>query len=150
MSTEHILINRAFSLKVTDGWKDATVYRFSAAEDDGVRDNIVVTVDHEPTPPGLVEYAETAIRVLGNTLQGYQELKRGRLTLNDQRSAYEVVYRWQPTEGVKQYRQVVFVVSNQAAFTIAATFTKKTWKMRGTEIGKIIKSFSVPSGGPDD
>ncbi len=147
MNAEHLLVNRHFSLQVTDDWKDGTVYRFVGPEDAGVGDNITVTVDHEPAPPGLVDYADAAIRALGNTLRGYQELKRGEWMLDDQRPAYELVYRWQPMDKVSQYRQVVYVIANQTAYTITATHTKKTWKMRGTEISKLIRSFSVPSDG---
>jgi len=147
---EHRLLYPEFSLRVPDEWKDATVHRFSLPRDDGASDDIIVTVDHQPTPPGLKEYAQTAMRAMERTLKGYKLLKRGEMVLDARLPGYEVVYRWQPTDGVKQYRQMVFVFANQAAFSICVTFTKKAWKVRGAEIGKLIKTFSVPETVPDD
>ena len=145
MSAEYTLINNRFYLQVPEDWIDNTVYYIEGPDDNDIKHSIVIAVDHNIEPPDLVDYAESRINAVSKELQGYEELKRGKLTLINQLPAYEVVFKWCPYEEIKQYKRVVYVVANDTAYMLTATFTKKTWKMRGAEVDEIIKSFNVPN-----
>ena len=147
MPAEYTIRNNQFSLKHPEGWEDRTVYYIDGPFDNDLRHSIVVVVEHNPVPNDLVRYAELKIRAVEQTLQGYHELKRGMLTLDNQLPAYEIVFKWCPVESIKQYKRVIYVLANDTGYTLSATFTKKTWKIRGGEVDKMLRSFSVPGFG---
>lgn len=147
MSNECISVNNRFSIHLPVGWRDKSVCLLEGPVEKEFRHSIVVVVDHDVMPPVLIEYAETGIRAMEEVMMGYQELKRGKLTLDNQLPAYEIVFKWCPVDNINQYKRVVYVLVNETAFTFTATFTKKAWKIRGGEVDKIIKSICVPGFG---
>lgn len=142
--SDRTVINNRFSLKLSEDWKDQSVYRFEGPQEDGIQHAIVVSLENDVEIPSLEKYAELQIRSLETELQGYQELKRGPLVLNNQLPAYELVYKWVPVEDRKVYQRAVWILFNNTGYMISATFSKKTWKIFGPEVDKIIKSFTVP------
>jgi hypothetical protein len=136
-----IILNNKFSLKVPDTWQDKTVYTFEGPEEDGIRHNIWVTIENNVEVPDLEQYAQLNIQATETALQGYRELKRGSLALNNRQPAYELIYRWSPLEKREVYQRVMYVLKNRTGYILTSSFSKKTWKMLGTEIDKIFKSF---------
>jgi hypothetical protein len=148
MAVETTLLNNRFSLKLPEEWEDRSVYYLDGPVQDKFSQGIVVVVDHDVGPYDLDQFAERRIRAVERELSGYQELKRGPLTLDKKLPAYEIVFKWCPVEGVKQYKRVVYTLAKGTGYTLSATFTKKSWKIRGGEVDKILKSFSVPEPSP--
>ena len=124
-------------------WEDKSVYTFEGPEEDGIRHNIWVTIENNVDVPDLERYAGVNIQALASELQGYRELKRGPLTLNDRYPAYEHVYRWAPVAGREVYQRVMYVLKNRTGYILTSSFSKKTWKMLGSEVDKIMKSFTT-------
>jgi hypothetical protein len=93
--------------------------------------------------PDLERYAQVNIQALENELQGYRALKQGPLTLKNGQPAYEHVYRWSPVADREVYQRVMYVLKNRTGYILTSSFSKKTWKMLGTEIDKIFRSFTT-------
>ena len=141
--SEYAVLNNRFSIKIPTEWKDNTVYSFEGPEEDGVRHNIIVTIENNVEITELKMYAEMRIDAVANELKGYNELKRCLIELKNRVPAYEVVYKWCPVDNRVIYQRVIYILQNSTGFILTASFSKKTWKTKGPEIDKILKSFTV-------
>ena len=138
----YTILNNKFSLRIPATWEDKSVYTFEGPEEDGIRHNIWVTIENNVEVPELEQYAQMNIQATETALQGYRELKRGPLTLNNRQPAYELVYRWSPVADREVYQRVMYVLKSRTGYILTSSFSKKTWKMLGTEIDKIFRSFT--------
>ena len=93
--------------------------------------------------PNLEQYAELNIKAVETELQGYQELKRGSVTLDNRVTAYELVYKWTPVKDAQVYQRVIYILINKTGYILTASFSKKTWKVLGPAVNKILMSFRV-------
>ena len=139
-----LLLHNRFTLKIPPEWKDQTVYRFEGPVEDGVLHNIIVTIENDLDMPDLETYAERCIKAEEKELQGYKELKRDSLNLQNGQPAVEVVYKWCPVEGREIYQRVIYLYINETGYILTASFSKKTWKTFGSEVNKILMSFQIP------
>ncbi|MBT8341152.1 MAG: DcrB-related protein [Desulfatitalea sp.] len=137
------LVSNRFMLTFPQGWVDRSIYRFDGPEADGIQHHITVNIEQDVAVSDLEKYAQRQIKALETELFGYLELKRGRLTLDNQMSAYELVYKWQPVKGREAYQRMVWVLQDDTGYALTATFSKKTWKMMADEIDHVIKSFTA-------
>jgi hypothetical protein len=142
--SEFRLLNRRFSLKFSEEWKDTSVYTFEGPEEDGIKHNIYVTIENLLEISDLERYADMQINALESELQGYHELKRGPVMLSNQLPGYELVYKWCPVEDREVYQRAIYILHNKTGYILTATFSKKTWKTRGPEVDKILMSFTIP------
>jgi hypothetical protein len=139
----HVILNNRFSMKFPPEWSDRSVYRFEGPVDDGIQDNIIVTIENNVDVPDLDTYANLQIKAVQEALQGFSELKQGPLELDSRIPAYELVYKWYPIEDREIYQRVVYVLHGGNGYIITASFSKKTWKMRAAFIDKVLKSFTI-------
>ena len=140
---ENTILNNRFAMKVPQDWEDRSYYCFEGPVEDGVKHNIIVTIENNLEVPNLQQYADLNIKTIETELQGYQELKRGPVTLDNQIPGYELVYKWTPIEDGKVYQRVIYILINKTGYVLTATFSKKTWKTLGPEINKILMSFTI-------
>ena len=140
---DYLLMNNRFSMKFPGEWEDRSYYRFEGPVEDGIKHSIIVTIENNVDVPELEQYAELNIKALENELQGYQELKRGPVSLENRVPAYELVYKWTPMEGRQVYQRVIYILMNKTGYMLTATFSKKTWKMLGSVVNKILMSFTA-------
>ena len=143
-SRDHTVLNNRFVLNIPADWTDKSIYKFDGPQDDGINHNIFVHIENNVEIPDLERYADIQIKAVETELQGYHELKRGRIVLNNQLPAYELVYKWSPMKDREVYQRAIYVLHKETGYILTATFSKKTWKTKGTEIDKILKSFTVP------
>jgi hypothetical protein len=141
--SEYTIYNNRFVLKVPSDWEDRSYYRFEGPIEDGVKHNIIVIIENNVEVPSLQQYAELNMKAVETELQGYQELKRGPVTLDNQVSAYELVYKWTPVEDRQVYQRVIYILINKTGYVLTSTYSKKTWKILGSAINKILMSFRV-------
>jgi hypothetical protein len=141
---ERTVVNNRFSFKLPPEWKENTVYSYEGPEEDGIKHNILINIEHNIGMSDLEKYAAIQINGIENELQGYFELKREETKLDRGLSAYELVFKWYPVENVEIYQKIFYVLSNNTGYCITATFSKKTFKMMGAEVDKILKSFNIP------
>jgi hypothetical protein len=139
----YAILNNKFSLNFSQEWEDHSYYRFEGPVEDGIKHVIIVTIENNVDVPALEQYAELNIRALETELQGYQELKRGPVSLENRVPAFELVYKWTPMKDAQVYQRVVYILINQTGYILTATFSKKTWKMLGSMVDKILMSFKA-------
>jgi len=140
---EYTILTNRFSMSFPPDWEDRSYYRFEGPVEDGVKHTIIVTIENNVDVPNLEQYADLNIKAVEKDLQGYQELKQGPVTLDSRVPAYELVYKWVPVKDRQVYQRVIYILINKTGYILTATFSKKTWKMLGTEINKILMSFRV-------
>ena len=142
-SSELLLLNNKFAMNLPPDWEDHSYYRFEGPVEDGIKHNILVTIENNVEVPGVEQYADLNIKGVENELQGYQELKRGPVLLNNRMPAYELIYKWTPVEERQVYQRVIYVLTNKTGYILTSTYSKKTWKILGPHINKILMSFRV-------
>jgi hypothetical protein len=138
-----VIMNNRFSMTFPPEWEDRSYYRFEGPVEDGVKHNIIVTIENNVEVPSLEQYADLNIKAVEAELQGCQELKRGPVTLDNRVPAYELVYKWTPVKDGQVYQRVIYILINKTGYILTATFSKKTWKVWGPGINKILMSFRV-------
>lgn len=142
--SDRLVVNNKFRIAVPHDWRDKTVYCFEGPQEDGIKHQITVTIDNNVAIQELAQYANLQMNVMENELRGYMKLKQGEIQLLNGVPAYEVVYKWYPTPSRKIYQRVIYILINNTGYMLIATFSKKTWKIKGEELGKILMSFSIP------
>jgi len=138
-----VIMNNRFSMTFPPEWEDRSYYRFEGPVEDGIKHSIIVTIENNVDVPNLEQYAELNIKAVETELQGYQELKSGPVTLDNRVPAYELVYKWTPVKDGQVYQRVIYILINKTGYILTASFSKKTWKMLGTVINKILMSFKA-------
>jgi len=130
-----------FTINMPQGWQDKTIYTIAGPVEDEVQHNIVINVDHDVEIDSVDTLAKLQIETLEAQLQGCRILKRGAVTLNNGQEAYEVIFRWEPTNLKRLYQRQIYVLAGTTSYTLTTTFTKKTRKTRGPEVDRIMMSF---------
>jgi hypothetical protein len=130
-----------FSLNISDGWIDQTVYAFQGPDDSGVQHNLVLMVDKESQPGDLIVYAKQRIQILAQTLSGFELLSEQPKKLKSGFDAYEAVYKWIPTEGKIIFQKQVYLIAYGVVYNFTASFSKMTIKTIGNEVDEMIDSF---------
>jgi hypothetical protein len=143
--TGYRLIDKRFSLDFGPQWIDRSIYRFEGPLEDGIQHYITVSIESDLDQTDLEAYATLQIKALANELQGYHELKRGPLLLASRQPAYELVYQWCPAEGVELYQRHLWVLHQRMGYALTAAFSKKTWKLLGDEVDRILRSLRLPA-----
>lgn len=139
------LINNRFSLDLPPQWVDRSIYRFDGPLEDGIQHYITVTIAHDLGLTDLDPYAGLQIEALAAELHGYHELKRGPLLLANRLPGYELVYQWSPAAGVELYQRHIWVLQDRTGYALMAAFSKKTWKLMGDQVDRIMRSISFPA-----
>ncbi len=135
------IVNNKFCLNIADEWQDNTVYSFEGPIEDGIKQSVLATIDHDVVTADPEAYADINIKSLMDELEGYRPLKREMIYLDNGLPACEVVYKWNPAKNREVYQKIFYVTHEKTGYILTATFSKKTWKTRGEEIDKILKSF---------
>jgi hypothetical protein len=136
-----------FNMEFPPGWDDRTVYTYAGPEDSGVQHNMVVMVDNELQTADLLAYAREHVEALKQTLTGIEVLGEKAKVLKSGLEAYEVIYRWIPTEGRIMFQKQIYVIADGRGFNFTSSFSKKTIQTIGTVVDEIIDSFQP--GGPE-
>ncbi len=58
-------------------------------------------------------------------------------------TAYQAIFSWFPTDGVKVYQEQIFVLAEGCAYMLTATFSKKTRKTLGPQVERMMLSFRI-------
>jgi hypothetical protein len=134
-----------FTIERPEGWKQNTVHLIMGPVQDRVQHNIVVTVDEDLDCKLLSDYVEMQVSTLEQQLIGYRLLKREDIFLTNGTPAHKIIFRWDPTDQFTIYQEQIYVFSNNMGYKITASFSRKTRKMYGKEIERIMLSFQCSS-----
>ena len=130
-----------FTINQPEEWQDETVYTLTGPIEDGVKHNVLINVEQDVEVDSVADHADRQIEALTVQLHGCRFLKRGEICLNNGLEAYEAVFRWYPAEEVRLYQRQIYVLFENTAYTLTSTFTKKSRKIIGPEVDRIMMSF---------
>ena len=131
-----------FLLEQLEDWKDKTIYTLEGPVTDGIKHNVIVTIDTEPAAEDLTEYSQIQIQTLESELKSCMLLKQGATKLTNGSDAYEAIFSWYPTDDLRIYQHQIYVMGNKKAYKLTATFTKKTRQTIGPAVLRMMLSFN--------
>ncbi|MFH1197543.1 MAG: DcrB-related protein [bacterium] len=131
-----------FTIDLYKDWKDKTIYTIAGPVSDGIQHNIIITVDYEAKYNSVVDFAEWQIKTLEDNLKGCLLLKKGNKILLNKMPAYEAIFRWYPTDKLRLYQHQIYILHETIGFQLTASFTKKTRKMFGPPVERMMLSFN--------
>jgi hypothetical protein len=137
--------NNLFAIRISEGWVDETVYTIMGPEEDGVKHNLVISVDREfdTKEMTLKDAAFLRIESLKQHLNGLEILNETEKMLpQSERTIYEVVYKFVQNENKPVFQKQVFLIEKKRLYIFVASFTKKTIKTLGTLVDEMIDTFT--------
>jgi len=132
-----------FTFNTPQGWQDMTIYTIAGPAEDDMQHNIIVNIAYDVEADSITTLGKLQIETLEAQLQGLRILKHGEITLNSGQEAYEVIFRWEPTNFGRLYQRQIHVLAGTISYTLTTSFTKKTRKTRGPEVDRIMMSFEL-------
>ena len=130
-----------FTLNLLEGWADTSMHVVTGPVSDFIQHNITIDVEHDVEIPTLEAYAMIQIEFLKVQLKDFQLLKQDMVTLQVGLPAYRVIYKWQATSERPFYQEQLYIVYNKIGYRLTATFSRKTRKMFGQDIERIMLGF---------
>jgi hypothetical protein len=130
-----------FTMKHYSDWNDASMYVLAGPFEDGIQHNIMVQIDAEPPTASLSEYVAIQTDDLETMLKGCRILKKDAIKLYCGIPAARIIYKWQPSDELSLVQDQIYVLHNNCAYQITATFTKKSRQKIGSEVEKMMLSF---------
>lgn len=131
-----------FTINKLQDWQDKTVYIFHGPVTNGIQHNITINIDHEPQLENLQDYADWQIHSVEEQLQSCRLLLHDEVQLHNGLPAVREVFSWFPTDDLRIYQEQLYVMVDGKAFTLTASFTKKTRKTLGPQVERMLLSFA--------
>ena len=131
-----------FSVAISDGWQDKTIYTIGGPVTDGIQHNIVITVHPDVQVETLRDFADWNIAAMKDALKSCRLLKQAPITLANGLPAYQAVFCWYPTDELRLYQEQVYVLQEGTGYVLTASFTKKTRKTLGPQVERMFLSFN--------
>lgn len=134
--------NHQFQISLPEGWEDKTIFTFQGPLDSGVQHNIVLLVDAtvgDKVP--LAEYVKSQMATSKEALPGFQMIKEGEKVLPSGIKAYEVVYKYMPSDAQALFQKQLYMILDGKAYAFTSTYSKKTLQTIANEVDRIIETF---------
>ncbi len=143
--------NNQFSINLPEEWSDTTVYTFQGPNDSGLQHNLVLVIDPEVDKKmDAATYAKLQLDQSKTVLPGFEMINEKEKTMSSGVPAYEVVYKYTPTDDLAIFQKQLFIINNGKAYSFTSSFSKKTLKTIAHEVDKIIESFIPFTPDEDD
>ncbi len=136
-----------FTLGLPEEWKDQTVFILAGPVADGVQHGITINVASDVQVDSVAAYADVQTQALADQLQGCRLLLKDEVKLDNGLPAIRAIFSWWPSKERCLYQEQLYVLSVTEAFTLTATFSKKTRKTLGPSIERLMLGFT-PAEGP--
>lgn len=137
-----IFQGNGFTVNQLEEWIDKTIYTITGPVTDGIQHNVIINVDHENAYETLADFAEWQIKTLEEELKGCTLLKKGETQLTNGTEAYEAIFSWYPIDDFRIYQHQIYVLIDNVAYKLTASFTKKTRQTIGPAIVRMMLSFN--------
>ncbi len=139
--------NNQFSINLPDEWSDTTVFTFQGPHDSGVQHNLVLVIDPEVEKKmDVATYAKMQLDQSKTVLPGFEMINEKEKTTHHDIPAYEIVYKYIPTDELVIFQKQVFIINKGKAYSFTASFSKKTLKTIAHEVDEMIASFTPADG----
>ncbi len=122
-----------------EGWIDQTINVFPNSSSNPAEFSVVITRDNPYANETLTAYFERQVKQLPDSLPGYQEVRRGNLTLG-KKEAVDIEYTW-VGKGKKMHIRQVCVMAKDLILNITATALAPQFSKYAPEFDKILNSF---------
>ena len=134
--------NNLLQVTLPQGWEDKTIFTFQGPLDSGVQHNIVLLVDSTiDRKTVLAEYVKSQMATSKEALPGFEMINEGEKVLPSGAKAYEVVYKYMPSDEQALFQKQLYVIEDGKAYAFTSTFSKKTLQTIASEVDQIIASF---------
>jgi len=137
-----LFIANSFRINLYENWQDKTIHTLTGPVTDGIQHNIIITHEFDVEMDSVKDYGEWQIEGVINSLKGCLLLKKGYKKLYNEIEAYEAIFRWYPTDDLRIYQHQIYVLHNKTGYKLTASFTKKTRKTLGSQVERMMLSFS--------
>jgi hypothetical protein len=135
--------NNLFRLVLPEEWEDRTVFTYFGPMDSGVQHNLTITVDPKPKEKkDLASYVRSQIHNNESEFPGFTMIAEREKELPSGIPAYEIVYKFCPTEGKVIFQKQIFILTEGKGYILTASFSKKTMKTISHVVDEMIASFS--------
>lgn len=142
-----IFQGNGFTISQLQDWEDKTIYTLTGPVTDGIKHNVILTVEKDVPFDSLEEYAEYQIKTLEQELKGCTLLKQGTTKLFDGTEGYEAIFKWYPLDDFKIYQHQIYVLHEKTGYKLTASLTKKTRQTLGPQVERMMLSFK-PAAAP--
>jgi hypothetical protein len=130
-----------FTFDLPAGWQDQTVYHFRGPVIDDEEHLLTLIIDRSTQQRDIREFARARTQPVVTALQGVEVLRDEETTAPGCYPSYEFAYRWIPAEGVKIFKKQVFVLREGSGYSFDIEFSKKSYKLLGDQVKKVIESL---------
>jgi hypothetical protein len=135
--------NNLFQISLPEGWEDKTIFTFQGPLDSGVQHNVVLLVDNTVGKTDLAEYVKRQMATSKEALPGFEMIREGEKDLTSGIKAYEVVYKYMPSDQLALYQKQLYMIIDGKAYAFTSTYSKKTLQTIANEVDGIIESFKT-------
>jgi hypothetical protein len=137
----------AFRLLRPEGeWQDGSVYTLTGPTIDGVTHNITINIDDEVETDSVYDFAAQELALVEAQLEKCRMLVDDPIELDCGEPAYRAIFVWYPEDDLKLYQEQIYVLQNSRGYTLTASFTRETRKRLGTEVERMMLSFTPTTG----
>jgi hypothetical protein len=130
-----------FKLDLPRSWDDQTVYYFRGPDIDEKEHQIILTIDRYLQHEDIEDFAREQTDPLLQNLQGLEVLKDEDVAIDDGNPVWEFVCRWTPGENVSVFKKYIFVFFDGMGFTFQAEFSKKSYKILGSQMKQMVENL---------
>lgn len=139
-----------FNFDLPEGWQDQTVFHFRGPVIDEQDHTLMLVIDRNPQQAQMAEFARLRTRPVLEAFQGVEVLKDEETTVPGCYPSWEFVYRWMPAEGIKIFKKYIFVLRESRGYCFEIEFTKKSYKMLGENVKKVVDNLLPGTYEPQD
>lgn len=130
-----------FNFDLPEGWQDQTVFHFRGPVIDDQDHILTLVLDRNPQQTDIAEFARLRTEPVLKAFQGVEVLKDEETTPPGCYPSWEFVYRWIPVEGMKIFKKYIFVLRESRGYSFEIEFTKKSYKMLGENVKKVVENL---------
>ncbi len=134
-------MDNRFRFDLPKGWQDQTVYYFIGPEIDGTGHQMILTLDRNLQQEEIGSFARKKTGPIVSSLGGLEVMKDEEVTLEGGNPAYEFVCKWVPSDQMTVIKMFVFVFYDDIGFSFSCDFSRKSYKMLGSQFRKIVEDL---------
>jgi hypothetical protein len=135
------MTNNRFTMCFPDGWKEATIHTFEGPMADGVKHNLLLSIEPLGKKERLEDFARTRIGMCTAALPAFRLLNEAEMVLPDGTVTRVVMYRFSPAANKTMYQKQYFMIVGGKGCIFTASFSKKTLRTIAVDVDAIVASF---------
>jgi len=123
-------------------WRDRSLYTLTGPVVDGIQHNITIQGVEDVGADTVYDFGAQELALLDAKLDGCQILMTDPIDLDCGLPAFRAIYFWYPEPDLKLYQEQIYVLHDEHAYVLTASFTAKTRKRLGPPVEAMMRSFT--------